>query len=720
MNKEIIKEISQELNIKESQTQAVLELLEEGNTIPFIARYRKEKTNSLDEEQIRKISLVYDYQVSLLKRKEDVIRLIDEKGLLTDELKDNITKCTKLVEVEDLYRPYKEKKKTKATEAIKNGLEPLAKIIMSMKDNIDINKIAEKYLNENVKKIDDAITGSKYIIAEWISDNAYYRKWIRNNMYNKGIVVSKLKKNAKDEIKTYEMYYDYTEKVKYIKPHRILALNRGENEGILNVSIEIIPEEIEKYLESKIIKNDKTNVKDIIIDAINDSLKRLILPSVEREIRADLTVIGENSAIDNFSKNLEKLLLTPPIKDKTVLGFDPAFRTGCKLAVIDKTGKKLEIAVIYPNEPHNKYEESKKVLVDLIKKYNVEVIAIGNGTASRESEKFVSSVIKEEKLPTEYIIVSEAGASVYSASKLAIEEFPDLTVEKRSAISIGRRLQDPLAELVKITPESIGVGLYQHDVSNKKLTESLDFVVSKAVNSVGVNINTASPSLLKYVSGITKKNIDKIIEYRNKEGKIKSREEIKKKKLLSDKSYEQSIGFLRVIDGDNILDVTSVHPESYNIVLDLLKKLNCSTKDIGTQKLIDLLNNIDINAYKDKLNTDIYTLEDIILALKKPNRDPRDDMPKPLLKSDVLDINDLQVGMKLQGTVRNVIDFGAFVDIGLHNDGLIHISKMTNNYIKHPSDILNVGDIIDCYVIDINKEKEKVSLSLVEPNLLKN
>ena len=720
MNKEIIKEISQELNIKESQTQAVLELLEEGNTIPFIARYRKEKTNSLDEEQIRKISLVYDYQVSLLKRKEDVIRLIDEKGLLTDELKDNITKCTKLVEVEDLYRPYKEKKKTKATEAIKNGLEPLAKIIMSMKDNIDINKIAEKYLNDNIKKIDDAITGSKYIIAEWISDNAYYRKWIRNNMYNKGIVVSKLKKNAKDEIKTYEMYYDYTEKVKYIKPHRILALNRGENEGILNVSIEIIPEEIKKYLESKIIKNDKTNVKDIIIDAINDSLKRLILPSVEREIRADLTVIGENSAIDNFSKNLEKLLLTPPIKDKTVLGFDPAFRTGCKLAVIDKTGKKLEIAVIYPNEPHNKYEESKKVLVDLIKKYNVEVIAIGNGTASRESEKFVSSVIKEEKLPTEYIIVSEAGASVYSASKLAIEEFPDLTVEKRSAISIGRRLQDPLAELVKITPESIGVGLYQHDVSNKKLTESLDFVVSKAVNSVGVNINTASPSLLKYVSGITKKNIDKIIEYRNKEGKIKSREEIKKKKLLSDKSYEQSIGFLRVIDGDNILDVTSVHPESYNIVLDLLKKLNCSTKDIGTQKLIDLLNNIDINTYKDKLNTDIYTLEDIILALKKPNRDPRDDMPKPLLKSDVLDINDLQVGMKLQGTVRNVIDFGAFIDIGLHNDGLIHISKMTNNYIKHPSDILNVGDIIDCYVIDINKEKEKVSLSLVEPNLLKN
>ncbi len=720
MNKEIIKEIAQELNIKIEQVEAVLTLLEEGNTIPFIARYRKEKTDSLDEEQIRKINEVYDYQVSLLKRKEDVIRLIDEKGLLTEELKNNILNCNKLVEVEDLYRPYKEKKKTKATDAINNGLEPLAKIIMSFPNNLDIEKTASNYLNDKVKSTEEAIQGAKYIIAEWISDNASYRKWIRNNMYYKGKIVSKLKKNAKDETKTYEMYYDYNEPVKYIKPHRILALNRGEKENILNVSIEINNKEIETFLKSKIIKNDKSNVSDIVIDAINDSLKRLILPSVEREIRADLTEIGENSAIDNFGKNLEKLLLTPPIKDKIVLGFDPAFRTGCKLAVIDQTGKKIEIAVIYPHEPHNKYEESKKILTDLIKKYKVEIIAIGNGTASRESEKFVSQVIKEEKLPTEYIIVSEAGASVYSASKLAIEEFPDLTVEKRSAISIGRRLQDPLSELVKITPESIGVGQYQHDVSSKKLTESLDFVVSKAVNSVGVNINTASPSLLKYVSGITKKNIDKIIEYRNKEGRINSREEIKKKKLLSDKTYEQAIGFLRIIDGDNILDVTSVHPESYNVVLNLLKELNCTTNDIGTNKLIDLLNNIDINTYKDKLNTDIYTLEDIISSLKKPNRDPRDDMPKPILKSDVLDINDLQIGMKLQGTVRNVIDFGAFVDIGLHNDGLIHISKMTNNYIKHPSEILNVGDIIDCYVIDINKEKEKVSLSLIEPNLLKN
>ena len=719
MNKEIINQIATELNIKTTQVESVLTLLEEGNTIPFIARYRKEKTGSLDEEQIRKINEVYDYQVSLLKRKEDVIRLIDEKDLLTDELRDNIMKCQKLIEVEDLYRPFKEKKKTKATEAIKNGLEPLAKIIMSFPNNLDINQIAKKYLNENVKTEEEAIQGAKYIISEWISDNASYRKWIRNNMYHKGILTSKIKKNANDEQKTYEMYYDYKEQVKYIKPHRILAINLGEKENILTINIEIDENEIQNYLESKIIKNSKSNIINIVKDSIKDSLKRLILPSIEREIRAELTEIGENSAIDNFGKNLEKLLLTPPIKDKIVLGFDPAFRTGCKLAIIDKTGQKLDIAVIYPHEPHNKYEESKKILLDLIKKYHVEIIAIGNGTASRESEKFVARVIKEENLNIEYIIVSEAGASVYSASKLAIEEFPDLTVEKRSAISIGRRLQDPLSELVKITPESIGVGQYQHDVSNKKLTESLDFVVTKAVNSVGVNINTASPSLLKYVSGITKKNIDKIIEYRNKEGKINSREEIKKKKLLSDKTFEQAIGFLRITDGENILDKTSIHPESYKITLNLLKELNMTTKDIGTENLINKLNNINIEEYKNKLNTDIYTLEDIISSLKKPNRDPRDEMPKPLLKSDILDIKDLSIGMKLQGTVRNVIDFGAFIDIGLHNDGLIHISKLTDKYIKHPSEVLNVGDIIDCYVIDINKEKEKVSLSLIEPNLIK-
>lgn len=720
MNEQIIEEISNTSNIKISSIQNVLKLLEEGNTIPFIARYRKEVTGNLNEEQIREISEVYEYQVSLQKRKEDVIRLIDEKGMLTEELKNNILNCQKLVEVEDLYRPYKEKKKTKATEAIKNGLEPLAKIIMSFPEKIDFNEVAQKYLNENVKTIEEALQGSKYIIAEWISDNASYRKWIRNNMYHKGIIISKIKKNGEinDQTKIYEMYYDYKEQVKYIKPHRILALNRGEKEGILSVSINIDNDEIISFLQRKLIKNEKSPSTPLVIEAIKDSLKRLILPSVEREVRAELTEKGENSAIQNFSNNLENLLLTPPIKDKTVLGFDPAFRTGCKLAVIDKTGQKLEIAVIYPHEPHNKYEESKKIITNLVNKYNIDIIAIGNGTASRESEQFIARVIKEEKLPVEYIIVSEAGASVYSASKLAIEEFPDLTVEKRSAISIGRRLQDPLSELVKITPESIGVGQYQHDVTNKKLTESLDFVVSKTVNSVGVNINTASPSLLKYVSGITKKNIDKLIDYRNKKGKINSREEIKKEKLLTDKTYKQAIGFLRINDGNNILDETAVHPESYDIALNLLKEIDMNINDIGTDKLIKKLKEINLEEYVQKLNTDIYTLTDISESLQKPHRDPRDDMPKPILKSDVLNIDDLKVGMKLQGTVRNVIDFGAFIDIGLHEDGLIHISKLTKKYIKHPSDILNVGDIIDCYVIDINKEKEKISLSLIEPSEL--
>ena len=720
MNEQIIKEISNTSNIKISSIQNVLKLLEEGNTIPFIARYRKEVTGNLNEEQIREISEVYEYQVSLQKRKEDVIRLIDEKGMLTEELKNNILNCQKLVEVEDLYRPYKEKKKTKATEAIKNGLEPLAKIIMSFPEKIDFNEVAQKYLNENVKTIEEALQGSKYIIAEWISDNASYRKWIRNNMYHKGIIISKIKKNGEinDQTKIYEMYYDYKEQVKYIKPHRILALNRGEKEGILNISINIDNDEIISFLQRKLIKNEKSPSTPLVIEAFKDSLKRLILPSVEREVRAELTEKGENSAIQNFSNNLENLLLTPPIKDKTVLGFDPAFRTGCKLAVIDKTGQKLEIAVIYPHEPHNKYEESKKIITNLVNKYNIDIIAIGNGTASRESEQFIARVLKEEKLPVEYIIVSEAGASVYSASKLAIEEFPDLTVEKRSAISIGRRLQDPLSELVKITPESIGVGQYQHDVTNKKLTESLDFVVSKTVNSVGVNINTASPSLLKYVSGITKKNIDKLIDYRNKKGKINSREEIRKEKLLTDKTYKQAIGFLRINDGNNILDETAVHPESYDVALNLLKEIDMNINDIGTDKLIKKLKEINLEEYVQKLNTDIYTLTDISESLQKPHRDPRDDMPKPILKSDVLNIDDLKVGMKLQGTVRNVIDFGAFIDIGLHEDGLIHISKLTKKYIKHPSDILNVGDIIDCYVIDINKEKEKISLSLIEPSEL--
>ena len=712
MNKEIIKEISTNLKIKDSQVEAVLKLLSEDNTIPFIARYRKEATGNLDEEIIRQINEVYMYQVNLLKRKEDVIRLIDEKGLMTDELKNKIMASSKLVEVEDLYRPFKEKKKTKATDAINNGLKPLAKLIMAFPTSGSLTELANPYLTDKVTTIESALEGAGYIIAENISDEASFRKWIRMNTFIYGTLKSKVKKNAQDESKTYEMYYDYSEPLKQVKSHRILALNRGENEAVLNVSIDIEEVKILTYLEEKIIKNSNSFVVELVKNAIKDAYKRLISPSIEREIRTELTEKAEVVAIDNFSQNLEKLLLQPPMKDKMVLGFDPAFRTGCKLAVIDHTGKKLEIAVIYPHEPVNKFEESKKIVLDLIKKYNIDIIAIGNGTASRESEAFIARILPDADHKVEYIIVSEAGASVYSASKLAIEEFPDLTVEKRSAISIGRRLQDPLSELVKIDPESIGVGLYQHDIANKKLSESLDFVVSKAVNAVGVNINTSSASLLKYVSGITKKNIDKILEYRDKKGKILSREELKK--LLSDKTYEQAIGFLRVVDGSNPLDQTGIHPESYEATLKLLNELDFKIEDIGSERIIEVLDALDLNKYVDLLKIDHYTLEDIIKSLKKPNRDPRDEMPKPLLKSDILELKDLKVGMKLQGTVRNVVDFGAFIDIGLHNDGLAHISKLCNHYIKHPSEVVSVGDIVDCYVDEIFMDKGKVSLSLIE------
>ena len=713
MNENIIKDISTELNIKAEQATSVLNLLSEGNTIPFIARYRKEATGALDEEQIRRINEVYEYEVNLLKRKEDVIRLIDEKGLLTDEIKQNIMNAKKLVEVEDIYAPYKEKKKTKATEAIKNGLEPLAKIIMSFPPAFNDDSV-KKFLNENVKTVDDAITGAKYIIAEWISDNAYYRKWIRSYYFKNASITSKIKKNAEDENKVYEMYYDFSESVKHIKPHRVLAINRGENEKVLSVSIDVNDEDILSYLESKLIKKESP-VKPYVIDAIKDSYKRLIKPSMEREIRNELTLQSEDASIEVFKGNLENLLLIAPMKEKTVLGFDPAFRTGCKLAIVDPTSKVLNISVIYPHEPHNKWEESKTVLKDLIKKYHVDIIAIGNGTASRESEKLVSETLKELN-DCKYAIVSEAGASVYSASPLAIQEFPDLTVEKRSAISIARRLQDPLNELVKIDPKSIGVGQYQHDVSQKKLSESLDFTVTKCVNNVGVNINTASPSILKYISGLTKTSIDKIIKYRETNGKIKSRDEIKKKKLLNDKVYEQSIGFMRVIDGDNPLDKTNIHTESYDKTLKLLSHLGLTTNDLGTEKLINELDKLNVSDTSKLLDIDMFTLNDIIDSLKQPNRDFRDDYDMPLLKSDILTIDNLKLGMKLEGTVRNVVDFGAFIDIGLHNDGLVHISKITNKFIKHPSEVLSVGDIVTCYVIDINKDKEKVSLSLIDPN----
>lgn len=716
MNDLIIKEIATNLNITEKQVNTVLALLSEDNTIPFIARYRKEATGALDEETIRSINEVYMYQVNLLKRKEDVIRLIDEKGMLTDEIKNNIMNCSKLVEVEDIYRPYKEKKKSKATEAIALGLEPLAKMILSFPMTGDIDSLSSKFINDKVENTDKAIEGASYIIAEWISDNASYRKWIRSYFFKNGVIVSKVKKNAEDENKVYEMYYDYNEKVSYIKPHRILAINRGENEKVLNVNIDVNKDEIIGYLEKKIIKNDKSFVTKYVKEAIVDSYKRLIEPSVEREIRSELSDKAENTAIENFGKNLEALLLTPPMKEKVVLAFDPGYVNGCKLAVIDKTGKYLDSTVVKPflkGQEEKNIKITKEVVSQLIKKYSVDIIAIGNGTASRESEKLCSEMIHEYKLDCKYVIVSEAGASIYSASKQAIEEFPDLAVEKRSAVSIGRRLQDPLAELVKIPPDGIGVGLYQHDVSQSKLSNTLSFVVEKCVNSVGVNINTASPSLLSYVSGITKSVIKKIIDYRESVGKIMSREEIKKKKLLSDKAYEQAIGFLRITEGNNILDSTGIHPESYDIALKLLEKLNSTIKDIGTKELIDKLDKINIEEKSKELNTDIYTLEDVIKSLKKPNLDPRDEYPQPILKSDILNISDLSVGMKLQGTVRNVVDFGLFIDIGLHDDGLAHISKLSREYIKHPSDLFSVGDIVDCYVDDINLDKNKVSLSLL-------
>lgn len=711
MNEDIIKQIALELNIRIEQVKSTLKMLEDGNTIPFIARYRKEVTGNLDEEQIRSISEVYEYQVNLLKRKEDVIRLIDEKGLLTDKIKTEIMNASKLVEVEDLYRPYKEKKKTKATEAIKNGLEGLAKIILSFPKEL---YTVDKFLNDNVKTKEDAIEGAKYIIAEYISDNAYYRKWIRNDIYNNSKIVTKKKKNAVDEKKVYEMYYDYSEDVKYIKPHRVLAVNRGEKEGVLSVSLEYNKEYIYNYLEKKLIKDENSECAVYVKDAIVDSYKRLIGPSVEREIRSELTEKSEEGAIEVFAKNLENYLLTPPMKDKMILGLDPAYRTGCKLAVIDYTGQMLDIKVIYPHEPKNDFEGSKKIVLDLIDKYNIDIIAIGNGTASRESETFIANVIKDAKRSVSYIIVNEAGASVYSASKLAIEEFPNLHVEERSAISIARRLQDPLSELVKIDSKSIGVGQYQHDVKEKNLNEALDFVVSKSVNNVGININTASASILKYISGLTKKSIEKIIDFRNKHGRFNSRNELIDNKILSAKAYEQSIGFMRVLDGSNPLDKTSIHPESYDKTTKLLESIGMNYDSLGTEELISKLDNINIDDYSKKLDIDIYTLEDIINSLKKPNRDPRDDFDKPILKSDVLHIEDLKKGMELEGTVRNVVDFGAFIDIGIKNDGLVHISKITDRYIKHPSEVLSVGDIVTCYVDEVFLDKGKVALSLIK------
>ena len=703
-NKEVL---AKNLGIKFSQVEAVLNLLSEGATIPFIARYRKEATGSLDEEQIRSIEKEYTYLENLLKRKEDVIRLIEEKDLMTDELRASILACEKLSDVEDLYRPFKEKKKTKASEAIKMGLEPLAKKMMSFPVNGTMEKLASGF----ECGVEKAIEGAKYIIAEWISDNAYYRKFIKKEIWNNGAIVSKVKKNAVDEKKVYQMYYDFEEKIKYAKHYRILAMNRGEEEKVLSVSLDFDKEKILEYLKSKIIKNQDSFVVLEVESAIEDALKRLIYPSIEREIRADLTEMSEKKAILTFQDNLEHLLMTKPVKDKVVLGFDPAFRTGCKLAVLNPYGNVLEIATIYPHEPKNEKEKSKEILTSLIQKYGVQIIAIGNGTASRESEAFVADSIKGTGVL--YNLVSEAGASVYSASPLAIKEFPDLTVEKRSAISIGRRVQDPLSELVKIDPKSIGVGEYQHDVNQKELSEALGFTVSKIVNEIGVNINTASASILSYISGLTKKTIDSILKFREKKT-FTSREEVKKLAGFTDKVYEQSIGFLRVIDGENLLDRTRIHPESYELARKVLLSLQLDLKNLGTQEFNEALSKANASKLAKELDADVYTIEDILEELKHPGQDYRDKLDDIVLKSDVLTIHDLKEGMELKGTVRNVTSFGAFIDIGLHDDGLVHISKMSKNFVKNPNDILSVGDIVTVYVCGIDLEKEKVQLSLIK------
>ena len=707
MNEIVINELTEKLGITKKQIETVLSLLSEGCTIPFIARYRKEATGALDENQINEIEKEYTYYNNLLERKEAVIRLIDEKGLLTDELKENILKCEKLTEVEDLYRPFKEKKKTKASEAIKMGLEPLAKKIMSFPTNGDIDTLCKPFNLETSVAVENA----GYIIAEWISDNAYYRKYIRSKIFNTGKIISKIKKNAVDEKKLYEIYYDFNDSIKYMKSYRTLAINRGEKEGILSVSLDYNNEEIVEYLNSKLIKNDKSFVVDIVKNSIKDALKRLILPSIEREIRSEMTEYADEKAINIFGVNLENLLMTRPLKGYRVLGFDPAFRTGCKLACLDEQGNVLHIDVIYPHEPKNDKAGAIKKIKELIEKYNLNLIAIGNGTASRESEELVASICKDLK-DVYYLIVSEAGASVYSASKLAQKEFPDFEVQERSAVSIGRRVQDPLSELVKIDPKSIGIGEYQHDVNQKKLTENLDFTVSKIVNEVGVNINTASPSILKYISGLTTTIINKIMKYKEK-NVIKSREELKKIGL-TDKVYEQSVGFLRINDGVNPLDNTGIHPESYDITEKLLEKLELNIKDINSDSFKETLKKANSNELAEVLKTDNYTITDIIKELLTPGLDPRSEIDPPILKSNILTIEDLRVGMELKGTVRNVASFGAFIDIGLHDDGLLHISKMSQKFVSDPNEIVSVGDIITCFVDEISLEKHKVSLTLLK------
>ena len=669
-------------------------------------------TGSLDEEQILFVKKEYEYECNLKKRKEDVLRLIEATGKLTDEIVRDIENAKKLSEVEDIYRPYQQKRKTRATEAKRKGLEPLYELIMKMPRSGNLETEARKYLNDEVKTVNDALDGAKDIIAESVADNAKIRAKIKDSILNYGVIVTKVKKNNPDENGVYQMYYDREEKVKYLKPHRIMAIERAEDEKVITVSFNYDKDYISQFAKRGIIKNRESIGKELIEEAIDDGLKRLAYPSVEREIRGELSEEAKKQSIEVFSMNLEKLLLQPPLKSKRILGFDPAFRTGCKLAVLDETGKMLKIDKIFPHEPVNKKKEAEAILLKLIKDYDIEIIAIGNGTASRESESFVSAVIKRNNLNVEYTIVSEAGASVYSASEIARKEFPDLHVEERSAVSIGRRVQDPLSELIKIDPKSIGVGQYQHDLPLKELNERLDFAILKTVNRVGADVNTASKELLKHISGLNNTTAEAIINYRFENGRFKNREELLKVKKVTKKVYEQSIGFLRISDGDMILDRTSIHPESYDIALKIIEL--CDNETIGTEAFMKKANSLDVNELAKTLGTDEYTLNDIVDALKAPLRDYRDNFDGPVLRSDILEITDLKKGDKLQGVVRNVVDFGAFVDIGLHDDGLVHISKMSKERIGHPSEVLAVGDIIDVYVADIDLKRNKVQLSLME------
>ena len=708
----IIKTIAEELGIKEKQVENAIKLIDEGNTIPFIARYRKEVTGGLSDEILRDLGERLSYLRNLEKRKEEVLNSINEQGKLTDEISTSIEEAKTLAEVEDIYRPFKQKKKTRATVAKAKGLEPFAKIISDQNDKRDIEEIAKEYLNDEVKTIEEAIQGAKDIIAEEISDNPDYRKQIKKIYYREGLINTK---SIKEENTTYSMYNDYTEKISTIPSHRILAINRGEKEGFLKVKIEKPEDKILNYIERDIIKGE-TQFTSMLKETILDSFKRLIEPSIDREIRSDLTEKAEEKAIKVFGKNSKQLLLGAPIKGKTVMGFDPAYRTGCKIAVIDETGKVLDYTTVYPTEPQNDVEGAKKELLKLIEKDKVDMIAIGNGTASRESEMFVADMIKETSRDVHYVIVSEAGASVYSASKLATEEYPDLNVSLRGAISIARRLQDPLAEFVKIDPKAIGIGQYQHDVDQKKLSESLESVVEDAVNTVGVDVNTATASLLGYVSGINKSIAKNIVKYRDENGKLKERKELLKVPKLGKVAFEQCSGFLRIYDGDNPLEVTAVHPESYEATEKLLAKIGFDKNDLRNKEKLEGLRNklksINVEEMAKDLNIGEMTLSDIVEELSRPGRDPREDMPKPILRSDVLKLEDLKEGMILTGTVRNVIDFGAFVDIGVKHDGLVHISEMSDKYIKNPSDIVSVGDIVKVKVIKIDKERQKVALSM--------